>query len=174
MDIFRFRVLLDNADNIFRDIEVSSEAPVSDLHEAIIEAFGFSGKEVASFFRSNEDWDKGEEIALMDFSEPGMDTVRVMAETKVIEVAGEVGDRLLYLYDFMRMWIWYVELIEIGRPVEGVSYPRTVLSVGDAPHESDKGMVDSFESEGGEDPFGDFEDGFDESDFDNYDGEQFH
>lgn len=174
MEIYRFRVLLDNADNVFRDIEVGSEAPISDLHEAIIEAFGFSGREVSSFFLSNEEWDKGEEIALMDFSEPGMDTVRTMADTPVSEAAREKGDKLLYLYDFLRMWIWYVELIEIGEAADGVTYPRTVLSVGDAPPESSKGMVDSFEGDSDDDPFGDFDDGFDESDFDNYDGEQFH
>ncbi|MCA1751226.1 MAG: hypothetical protein ABR572_02860 [Cryomorphaceae bacterium] len=174
MKIYRFRILLDNANNVFRDIEISAEAPCAELHEAIIEAFEFSGDEVASFFLSNEEWDKGEEIALMDFSEPGVGHVRNMIDTRLKDVVYDKGDKMLYLYDFLRMWIWYVELSDIIEAEKGADYPRVVLSVGDAPEEGSKGMVDSFESEGDDDPFGDFDDGFDESDFDNFDGEQFH
>lgn len=174
MKIYRFRILLDNAQNVFRDIEISAEAPCAELHEAIMEAFEFSGAEVASFFLSNEEWDKGEEIALMDFSEPGVEPVRNMLDTRLTEVVHDEGDKMLYLYDFLRMWIWYVELMSIGEAEEGIDYPHVVLSVGDAPEEGSKGMVDSFDSEGDDDPFHDLEDGFDESDFDNYDGDQFH
>ena len=37
--------------------------------KSIIEAFEFRGDQMASFYVSNENWDKGEEISLLDLSE---------------------------------------------------------------------------------------------------------
>ncbi len=165
MENLRFRVVLDGTENVFRDIDISPESNFLELHECILRSFRFSGREMASFYLSNEEWDKGEEIALMDFSEPGQSDIRIMAETPIAELINQEGQRLLYLYDHLRMWIWYVELIAFEAPVEGMEYPAVVLSVGDAPDEYSKGMVDSFEVED-QDSFGE---DFDESEFDSFD-----
>jgi hypothetical protein len=165
MKIYRFRILLDNANNVFRDIEISADDTFLSLHGYILKAFAFSGKEMASFYLSNEEWDKGEEIALMDFSEPGQSVVHSMTDTYLNDMLFEAGEKVLYLYDFLRMWIWYVELVEVSDAVKAITYPRIVLAVGDSPKETDKGMVQSFQSHPDDDEFSDFEDDFDEDDF---------
>lgn len=170
MKTYRFRILLDSPQHIFRDIEIDAEATFLQLHEAIMKAFSFSGREMASFYLSNEDWDKGEEIALMDFSEPGADPVHSMEATLLREMAVQEGDKLLYLYDFLKMWIWYVELVTISEADADAAYPCVVLSVGDAPDEYSKGMVESM-GEGldiDEDVMGGFDDDFDEEDLDSF------
>jgi len=134
MRVLKFRVLLDNIKGVFRDIEIPESYNLAELHEAVIDSLEFSGMEMASFFVSDEDWEKGEEISLMDMSEPGQETVRLMSETPILDVTKEVGDRLLYVYDFLNMWICYVELVDILD--KKIDKAEVVLSVGDSPIEN--------------------------------------
>ena len=59
MRIYRFRVLIDDPSEAFRDVEIGSEQNFLEFHRAIKEAFGFSGDEMASFYVSDEEWGKG-------------------------------------------------------------------------------------------------------------------
>lgn len=139
MRIFHFRILMDNAPDVFRDIEIRENSSFLELHDTIMKAFSFSGMEMASFYASNNDWDKGEEIALMDMMDDiGAEPVRAMSDTLLSEMMEEEGSKMLYLYDFMRMWIFYVELVSIQQEREGAEYPEVVLLVGNAPLENSK------------------------------------
>ncbi len=139
MKIFHFRILLDSSQDIFRDIQIAENAPFSDLHEHIVFAFGFSGSEMASFYMSDDDWDKGEEIALMDvMDETEQEPMRTMDRTSINHMITREGQKMLYVYDFLRMWIFYVELVDIHDPESKETYPKTVLVVGTAPAEDSR------------------------------------
>ena len=70
--IYRFRAILDTHEDVFRDLEIQADATLEDFHNALTQAFGFGGQEMASFYVSNDQWEQGEEIALFDMSEkPG-------------------------------------------------------------------------------------------------------
>lgn len=133
---YKFRVLLDTDEDVFRDIEVSENHTFLQLHNCILEAFGFSGGEMASFYLSNEDWDKGEEIALMDMMEGGAD----MASTSIADKVESADQKFVYVYDFLRMWCFYIDLIEESN--NKVDAPSVVLSYGDAPEETSKEIAD--------------------------------
>jgi len=164
--IFHFRILIDQSEEVFRDIEIKGSDSFEDFHRAIVEAFQFSGDEIASFYMSNEDWDKGEEITQMDMGGAGDEGIKMMKETNLDEMVFESGQKLLYLYDFMRMWIFFVELVSISQPDTDQTYPAVVLTVGDAPDESSKELVDSFQI----DFDGDFDDDSEEEEgFENID-----
>lgn len=47
--VYKFRVILDAEEDIFRDIAILENDTLEDLHNAIVNAFGFDGLEVASF-----------------------------------------------------------------------------------------------------------------------------
>ena len=165
-NIFHFRVLVDQAEEAFRDIEIMSSDSFEDLHLAVVKAFEFSGDEIASFYMSNEDWDKGEEITQMDMEGMGAEGIKTMKDTPLDEMVFEPGQKLLYLYDFMRMWIFFVELVSISEPEADQTYPLVILTVGDAPNESSKELVESFQI----DFDGDFDDDFEEEEgFENID-----
>ena len=51
--IYRFRVILDAKEDVFRDIEINSENTLEEFHNSITQAFGFEGNEMASFYVSN-------------------------------------------------------------------------------------------------------------------------
>jgi hypothetical protein len=177
----KFRVLLDTDQNqeIFRDILVDKDHTFENFYQEIMRSFQFEGNQMASFYVSNENWDKGHEISWMDLSygedEP-TEIPSVMATSAISKFLEEPDQKFILVYDFMRMWIFLVELISSNE--NSPENPTTVLSVGIAPSEDSKQMnildfEDDSEDDSGDDlGFDDFEEGMDEEDlggFDQYD-----
>lgn len=163
--IYRFRIVLDNdtEDDIFRDIEIRETDTLEDLHNAILQSFGFDGMEMASFYISNDKWEQGEEISLFDLSETG--NARLMNETVLNDVVHETQTKLIYVYDFFSLWTFFVELAEIVEEAEGTDYPNLMFVHGQIP---DQAPEKQFESED-LDNFNDFDDDYDVNDYDNLD-----
>ncbi len=166
MMIYRFRVILDNdtEDDIFRDIEIRKTDSLEDLHNVITQAFGFDGMEMASFYISNEDWDQGEEISMFDVSE-GHSSVRLMGETIIDTVLDQSQTKLIYVYDFMSMWTFLVELAEIVDESEGTDYPNLMFVHGQIPDSAPEKMFEAENFDEGLNEFGDDEDIDDYTDF---------
>lgn len=164
--IYRFRVILDNDtdDDIFRDLEIKETDTMEDLHNIITQSFGFDGTEVASFYLSDDAWNQGEEISLFDMSE-GLNQVKLMNETLISNTVHEAQTKLIYVYDFLNMWTFYVELAEIAEENEGVDYPNLMFVQGQVPESAPEKIFevekDEFDSE--------FDDDFDVNDYDNLD-----
>jgi len=159
--IYRFRVILDTKEDVFRDIEIDSENTLEEFHNSITQAFGFEGNEMASFYVSNEQWEQGEEIVLFDMSE-GMDSIRIMNETSIDDVTHRNQPRLLYVYDFLSMWTFLVELADTAEPDPNQSYPNLMFSHGILPDEApDK----EFKAEGNDDDDENFDDDLDPEDY---------
>ncbi len=136
MVIYRFRVLIDDPSEAFRDIEIRSTQTFLDLHKAIKKAFGFIGEEMACFYVSDAEWSKGTEIPLADmgFAEDGHVPL-MMDQVQIGDHIRDTDQRFVYAYDFLHMWMFMVELIEAHDPVKGKRYPQVVLSHGEPPHE---------------------------------------
>ena len=164
--IYRFRVILDNdtEDDIFRDLEIRETDTMEDLHNIINQSFGFNGLEMASFYVSDEHWNQGEEISMFDVSEDS-NTVKLMNETKINDVVHEAQTRLIYIYDFLSMWTFYVELAEIVEEAEGHDYPNLMFVHGQIPDEAPE---KSFEADDAE-AFNDFDEDMDIDEYDNLD-----
>ena len=135
--IYRFRVILDNdtKEDVFRDLEIKETDTMEDLHNIITQSFGFDGTEMASFYLSNDEWDQGEEISLFDMSE-GANQVRLMNETSLSDTIHEAQTKLIYVYDFLSMWTFFVELAEIAEENEGVDYPNLMFVQGQVPDDA--------------------------------------
>lgn len=133
--IYRFRIILDTHEDVFRDIEIEAAATLEDFHNAITQSFGFDGQEMASFYTSNDLWEEGDEISLFDVSdEPG--GLRIMGETNLEDIVDEENTRLLYVYDFLNMWTFMVELADIADAETGTIYPNLMYSHGQIPEEA--------------------------------------
>jgi len=167
--IYRFRIILDTEEDVFRDLEIRQSATLEDFNNAIIQSFGFDGMEMASFYISNEGWEQGEEISQFDMSE-GMDSIRLMNETLIEDVVSERSTKLLYVYDFLNMWRFMIELAEIAEAEDGVAYPNLMYVQGQVP---DQAPEIAFKADKSED---DYNDGYDEDididDLDNLDFDQ--
>lgn len=139
MRIYRFRVLIDDESEAFRDIEIGEGQTFLEFHQAIKEAFGFTGDEMACFYVSDADWSKGIEIPLADmgFGEDGKVPL-LMHEVEIGDHMREPDQRFVYAYDFLNMWMFLVERIGSGDPIPGQTYPRVVLGVGMPPDQGSR------------------------------------
>ena len=163
--IYRFRIILDNDtdEDIFRDLEIRETDTLEDLHNIITQSFGFDGTEMASFYISNDTWDQGEEISLFDLSEDA--SARLMNETRLDSVVHEVQTKLIYVYDFLSLWTFYVELAEIVDETEGNDYPNLMFVQGQVPDTAPEKLFEADEDE----DYNEFEDGIDVDDYDDLD-----
>lgn len=160
--IYRFRVILDATEDVFRDIEIQEDATFEDFNNVITQAFGFDGMEMASFYISDDEWNQGEEISQFDMSE-GQDSIRLMNETTLDGVFSEDQTRMIYVYDFLNMWTFLVELAEIAEPINGQAYPNLLFSHGILP---DSAPDKQFEADEDEDPYGLNDEDLDINDYD--------
>jgi len=169
----KFRVLLDskNKEEIFHDILLSDQDSFESFYNAIINAFSFRGDQMASFYVSNENWDKGEEISLLDLSEGEMtDELMIMKDVKLNEHISGENQKFILVYDFLKMWIILIELV--GFEQETPASPTLMLSVGENPKEDSKDISEDLQittdplddNEHDEFGFDDFEDGFSDDD----------
>ncbi len=173
----KFRVLLDSKDKneIFRDILISDKDTFESLYKAILDAYNFTQDQMASFYMSNDNWDKGHEISLFDMSfgeDPDQILPGVMTNSVIGDFIQESDQKIILVHDFLRMWIFLIELI--GYSESTPDAPKNVLSVGNAPSEDSKsadGEGLQFETESDEDEdedefgFGEFEGGYDDFEY---------
>lgn len=141
--IHKIRIILDAEEDIFRDIEIEGDNTLEDFHNAITQAFGFGGQEMASFYTCDDEWNQDEEIALFDMSENESD-LRLMNTVLVKGILTEDTPKLIYVYDFLSMWTFFVELADIVEKEVGKSYPNVLFSFGEIP---DSPPERQFESE---------------------------
>ena len=133
--IYRFRIILDTHEDVFRDLEIVAEANLEDFHNAITQAFGFEGGEMASFYLTNDQWEQGEEIPLFDLGE-GESGQSTMQHFRLSEVTHREQTKLIYVYDFLNMWTFLIELADIAEPEKGMSYPNLMFAHGQLPSEA--------------------------------------
>ena len=141
--IYRIRIILDVKEDVLRDIEIEATATLEDLHHVIIQSFGFLGNEMASFYKSDETWKQGEELPL-----ESMDDGPNMRDKALNNIFTTSQHHLIYVYDFLNLWTFFVELKEVGEILSGSSYPNLIHSEGEVPEEAPEKM---FEAEGHED-----------------------
>ena len=157
--MYKIRVILDTKEDVIRTILVNETINLETLHTTIANAFGFEGKEMASFYRTDDEWNQGEEIPLFNMTEAGEG---ISMQTCILkETLPQENNKLIYVYDFLNMWTFYVDVIEINN--EASDSPKTILSVGEIPSEApekefiaDK-LEDDFNERDDFDPFDDFD-----------------
>lgn len=143
MAILKFRVYFEDDDSIYRDIAVRHTQSFYDLHEAILRAYEFDSKHKATFFRSNDHWQKGKEITLEVYEKEYKAPPLLMKETTVGSEIRDTNQRFIYLYDFNKNWSFLVELINVSKEENPkLVYPAMVRTEGIPPSQyGTKGLL---------------------------------
>ena len=163
--VYKFRVILDTEDDVFRDIAILEDDTLEDLHNAIVNSFGFDGLEIASFYTCDDKWNQDEEISLFDTGDV-IGEQKIMSDYTLADILDEENTKIIYVYDFLNMWTFLVELAAIEENVAGNTYPETLFSHGEMPMDGqEKDFSDSTTSD-----FDYDEDDYDEDDLDMLDG----
>jgi hypothetical protein len=106
------RIVADTQEDIFADLRIHKENNFLTIHDFLIENFHLDKSEMSSFFYSNHDWDKGEEITLMNMNIGDDQTIKFMESITINEVFEEKKLKFLYVNDFLNMNIFYVEILK--------------------------------------------------------------
>lgn len=133
--VYKFRVILDTEEDVFRDIAIRDEDNLEDFHNSIVNAFGFDGLEIASFYTCDDLWNQEDEISLFDTGDV-VGEQKVMSDYKLSDILNEQERKIIYVYDFLNMWTFLVELAAVEEEVLGNSYPETLFSHGQMPLEA--------------------------------------
>jgi hypothetical protein len=134
MAILKFRVYLEEDDSVYRDVAIRHTQSFFELHEAILKAFEFDSKHPATFYRSNDHWQRGREISLEQYDKAYKAPPLLMKETTIGSEIRDPNQKFTYQYDFVKNWSFLVELINVSKEENPkISYPAMVRKEGIAP-----------------------------------------
>jgi hypothetical protein len=130
MAIYRFKVTFENYEDVFREIDIRSDQTFEDFFYAIQQSIGFDHQHEASFYLSNDQWKKGQEISTRQ-----KDNHTVLLRDAVMhEWINDPHQKIYYIYDPENDWSFYIELVRILMKEDGsLSYPVCVRVNGEAP-----------------------------------------
>jgi hypothetical protein len=143
MAILKFRIYFEDDDSIYRDVAIRHTQSFFELHEAILKAYEFDNKHKATFFRSNDHWQRGREISLEVYEKEYKATPLLMKDTSVGSEIKNPGQKFIYNYDFNKNWSFLVELIHVSKEENAkLIYPAMIRTEGIAPSQyGPKGLL---------------------------------
>ncbi len=141
MAVYRFRVSLEDNEDVYRDIDIKAAQTFELFHETIQEAFKFDKKHAASFFSSDDYWRKNDEITLnkedlvLDEEDKRrkIEKKYLMKDTKVAKFIEQPHQRFVYVFDPDVQWSFLIEMIKIVNEDAKLNYPVCIRTVGTAP-----------------------------------------
>lgn len=135
MYIYKFRIILEEQEDFIRDIEIKSTQTFEDFHKAIIDSVGLDGSQLASFYICDQSWRKKKEITLIDMSEESEsnEELLLMNKSKLKDFIEDPAQKILYVYDYLNMLTFFMELMKIYPAEQKVTYPRCIKSEGGLP-----------------------------------------
>src|ERR1700712_1041786 len=134
MALYRFRITFEDYDDVTREIDVKSNQTFEDLHKAIHQSTGYNPEFPSSFYISNDQWIKGEEITYLPNQKRLDRGVSLMERVKLSSFIDDPHQKFYYTFNFDRPYDFHVELMKIIlEDAPGVTYPAVIKSTGEAP-----------------------------------------
>src|SRR3954467_6078060 len=134
MAILKFRIYFEEDDSIYRDVVIRHTQNFTDLHNVILKAFEFDSKHQATFYRSNDNWQRGREISLEKYERTYKAPPLLMKDTTIGSEIKDPNQKFIYVYDFAKNWTFLVELINVSKEENPkITYPSMVRKEGIAP-----------------------------------------
>ena len=126
---------------ISREIEIPENTSLYKLARAIVDAYHFNFDHCFGFFSKIAEYDYFDSPRkyelFTDLIEEGENIEPTGAEnvkkTKINEVWQNIGDKMMFLFDYGDNWQFVVELINFGNKESKQKYPRILKKVGRVP-----------------------------------------
>jgi hypothetical protein len=145
--ILLFRIISDEEPDFFRDLVIDGSDTFLDFHEILQKDLGYDPTQLASFFITNEMWEKQQEITLIDMiQEPGLETL-TMGEVTLEEYITDLSQRMIYIFDFFSERALFMELIERSEETSPRDTPFIANAKGDPPPQLALDMLSGLEED---------------------------
>jgi len=168
--IYRFRIISDEEEAFARSIEINSDSTFLEFHDAIQNSVNFDKGQLASFYISDNEWSRNQQITLLDMT-GGDEECIMMNKVKLNELLSDIEDKIVYVFDFFANRAFYITLTDIKEPLKDIAYPFLANAIGEPPVQlsfSDNSFQDDNTSNLLDD-FDDIDDEFDGDNFENID-----
>ena len=128
----KFRIILNVKNDVLRDIIVDSSTSLIEFSKIISSEFGFDSSEISTFHHTDENWEQLEEIKIFKID----DQDKIMDNVSISNFFIAKDDKLIFIYDFLNYWTFFVELYEVGEfNINDKNY-LTINSIGEVPKEA--------------------------------------
>jgi hypothetical protein len=137
MAILKFRTYYEEDDAVYRDVVIRHSQTFFDLHTAILKAYEFDSKHQATFYRSNDNWQRGKEITLEKYADRDYRVEPLlMGNTTIGSEIRDTNQKFVYVYDFTKNWTFLLELINVSKDESNkITYPATSRVEGIGPQQ---------------------------------------
>ena len=116
MAVLKFRAYFEEDDSVYRDVAVKHTQSFLDLHGIILKAYEFDNKHQATFYRSNDHWQRGKEITLQKYDRTYKVEPLLMEATPIGSEIRDPNQKFVYSYDLAgKNWTFLVELINVSK-----------------------------------------------------------
>lgn len=134
MAVLKFRAYYEEDESIYRDIVIKHTHTFFDLHQAILKSYEFDNKHPATFYRSNDNWQRGREITLQKYDKQYKAEPLIMSDTTIGSEIKDPNQKFVYAYDFTKSWSFLIELINVSKEEnQKIAYPSTTRAEGIGP-----------------------------------------
>lgn len=134
MAVLKFRIYFEEDDSVYRDVVLLHKQTFFHLHEIALKAFDFDNKHAATFYRSNDHWQRGREISLEVYDKKYKAPPLLMKETTIGSEIKDPNQKFIYVYDFAKNWTFQVELINVTKEENPkLTYPSVARKEGIPP-----------------------------------------
>jgi len=136
MAVLKFRVYWEEDDAVYRDVVIKHVQSFKDLNDIVLKSFEFDNKHKATFYRSNDNWQRGREITLEKYDKTYVKEPLLMDQTPIGTEIKDPNQKFIYVYDFNRNWTFQIELISvIKEESQKTTYPSVIRTEGLAPNQ---------------------------------------
>jgi hypothetical protein len=131
--IYKFKVLSEEDDKFFMDIEIRSDQTFYDLHELIQDELEYDNSHLATFFIANHNWQRKQEIPLLEVKKKSAVKTVIMDKAVLSVYMKDAHQKLIYLFDFINERSFYIELMETKAEAINRYYPICIDFGGEIP-----------------------------------------
>ena len=136
MAVLKFRVYWEEDDAVYRDVVIKHVQTFKELNDIVLKSFEFDNKHKATFYRSNDNWQRGREITLEKYDKAYIKEPLLMDQTAIGTEIKDPNQKFIYVYDFNRNWTFLIELISVIKEEnQKQAYPGVVRTEGLAPNQ---------------------------------------
>jgi len=127
MKQYQIKILSNESESFIMNIVAHDTLTFLDLHQGIQKALDYDPLQMASFFLSNDNWEKNTEITVINMEE---EKALLMEDSLLGDYIKEENQKLLYVYDFFSERAFFLFITKIEE-IEEASFSINVK--GDVP-----------------------------------------
>ena len=118
--MIKLRATLECNEDVIREFIIDENLTLEELHRSITKNFKLNDFEMAFIFQTDSDLNIGEEITLYDTSEKIGESI-VMNQIIISTLLYSNETQLIYIYDFLKMWRFYIQYVEKVNSIESTN-----------------------------------------------------